>query len=222
MPFLMRSWRASPIALILLLAAALPGLAVPGLAVPGLAAPGTAAAAGASMPFPGQLLVASRSMGDPRFHHAVILILRHDQSGAFGIVINRPIGERSIQSLLADIGDSKEADVSGSLRVFAGGPVEPQLGFVIHSPDYRGKGTLAIDNEVAMTASRTILVDIGHGRGPKRSFIAFGYAGWAGGQLEHELADHAWYTAPGDPQLIFDAPRAELWDKALALRLREL
>ncbi|MGH7037006.1 MAG: YqgE/AlgH family protein [Stellaceae bacterium] len=208
MPFLMRSWRAHPIALALLFAAALPG---------------SAAAAGvAAMPFPGQLLVASRSMNDPRFHHAVILILRHDQGGAFGIVINRPVGERSIKDLLADIGDSKEADVRGSLRVFAGGPVEPQLGFVIHTPDYRGKGTLAIDDEVAMTASRAILVAIGHGRGPKQSFIAFGYAGWAAGQLEHELAEHAWYTAPGDPTLIFDTPRADLWDKAMALRLREL
>lgn len=218
MPFLMRSWRAHPVALTLLIAAALPGAALPGAVLPG-----SAAAAGvAAMPFPGQLLVASRSMSDPRFHHAVILILRHDQGGAFGVVINRPVGERSIKDLLADIGDDKEADVSGSLGVFAGGPVEPQLGFVIHTPDYRGKGTLAIDDEVAMTASRAILVAIGQGHGPKQSFIAFGYAGWAAGQLEHELAEHTWYTAPGDPTLIFDTPRADLWEKAMALRLREL
>lgn len=210
MPFLFRVWRGRSGALVLLLMAAFPGMALPG------------AAAAADMPLPGQLLVASRSMGDPRFHHAVILILRHDKTGAFGIVINRPVGERSIKSLLAEIGDRKDTDVSGSLRVFAGGPVEPQLGFVIHTPDYRGKGTLAIDDEVAMTASRAILVDIGHQRGPKQSLIAFGYAGWAAGQLEAELADHAWYTAPGDPKLIFDDPRAGLWDKAMARRLREL
>jgi putative transcriptional regulator len=205
MALLLRVWRARPVALVLLLMAAFSG-----------------AAAAAGMPFPGQLLVASRSMGDPRFHHAVVLILRHDRTGAFGIVINRPVGERSIKSLLAEIGDRKDTDVTGSLRVFAGGPVEPQLGFVIHTPDYRGKGTLAIDDEVAMTASRAILVDIGHQRGPKQSLIAFGYAGWAAGQLETELADHAWYTAPGDPKLIFGDPRAGLWDKAMALRLREL
>ncbi len=210
MPFLFRVWRGRPGALVLLLMAAFPGMAFPG------------AAAAADMPFPGQLLVASRSMGDPRFHHAVILILRHDKTGAFGIVINRPVGERSIKSLLAEIGDRKDTDVSGSLRVFAGGPVEPQLGFVIHTPDYRGKGTLAIDDEVAMTASRTILVAIGHQRGPKQSLIAFGYAGWAAGQLENEIADHAWYTAPGDPKLIFDDPRAGLWQKAMTRRLREL
>jgi putative transcriptional regulator len=170
----------------------------------------------------GQLLIAAPTIGDPRFAHTVILMIRHDKEGAFGIVINRPVGERSIKSLLADIGDTKDTDVTGNLRVFAGGPVEPQLGFVVHTPDYRGKDTLAIDDEVAMTSNRTILRDIGHRRGPKRSLIAFGYAGWAAGQLEAELADHAWYTAPGDPQLIFDAPRAELWNDAMARRLREL
>jgi putative transcriptional regulator len=196
------------IALVLLLAAAYPALAV-----------------AAGMPLPGQLLVASRSMGDPRFDHAVVLILHHDAGGAFGVVINRPIGERSIQSLLAATGDDKDKkdnNVAGDLRVFAGGPVEPQLGFVIHTPDYRAKGTLAIDDTVAMTASRAILVAIGHHHGPRKSFIAFGYAGWAAGQLEAEIADHAWDVAPADPQLIFDAPRDEVWDDAMARRLREL
>ncbi len=197
--------RACRIALVLLLAAVCSG-----------------PAAAAGMPLPGQLLVASRSMGDPRFDHAVVLILHHDAGGAFGVVINRPLGERSIKGLLAATGDDKDSSVAGSLRVFAGGPVEPQLGFVIHTPDYRVKGTLAIDDTVAMTASRAILVAIGHHRGPRKSFIAFGYAGWAAGQLETEIADHAWYVAPGDPQLIFDAPRDEVWDDAMARRLREL
>jgi putative transcriptional regulator len=197
--------RARSVALVLLLAAASPGLA-----------------AAADAPLPGQLLIASPSMGDPRFYHAVVLILHYDNGGAFGIVLNRPVGERSIKSLLADIGDTKDTDVTGSLRVFAGGPVQPRLGFVVHTPDYRGKSTLVIDDEVAMTSNREILRDIGHRRGPKKSLIAFGYAGWAAGQLEAELADHAWYTAPGDPQLIFDAPRDELWNDAMARRLREL
>jgi|SRR5579884_2457369 len=213
MPFLAR--RARPAALVLLLAAA--------FCAPAAAAPLRGEAArGGDAPLPGQLLIASPSMGDPRFYHAVVLILHHDKGGAFGLVINRPVGERSIKRLLADIGDDKATDVTGSLRVFAGGPVEPQLGFVVHTPDYRGTGTLVIDDEVAMTSSRAILADIGHRRGPKKSLIAFGYAGWAAGQLEAELADHAWYTAPGDPALIFDAPRAELWNDAMARRLREL
>jgi putative transcriptional regulator len=178
----------------------------------------------ADMPLPGQLLVAAPSMGDPRFEHAVVLILYHDKGGAFGIVINRPVGERSIKSLLADssAADNKDRNVTGNLRVFAGGPVEPQLGFVIHTPDYRSQGTLVIDHEVAMTSSRAILRAIGRRRGPRKSFIAFGYAGWGAGQLEAEIADHDWYTASGDQRLIFDVPRGELWDKAMARRLREL
>ncbi|HJU15902.1 MAG TPA: YqgE/AlgH family protein [Stellaceae bacterium] len=196
--------RAPPFALLLLLlAAAFPAMA-------------------AEMPLPGQLLVASPSMGDPRFDHAVILILRHDKSGAFGVVINRPLGARPLKSLLAATGDAKDSHVTGTLRVFAGGPVEPERGFVVHTPDYRRAGTLVVDGEVAMTANRDILVDIGHHRGPHKSFLAFGYAGWAAGQLEAEIADHSWYTAAGDAQLIFDLPRAGLWDEAMARRLREL
>src|SRR5579871_935806 len=79
-------------------------------------------------PAPGELLIASAAIGDPRFHHAVILILRHDAAGAFGIAINRPLGERPIAALLADAGDSDSADraIEGTIRVFLGGPVEPQ------------------------------------------------------------------------------------------------
>jgi putative transcriptional regulator len=154
----------------------------------------------------GQLLIASPTMGDPRFFHAVILMVRHDEDGAFGIVINRPIGERPISMLLEASGDS-DPDVEGSVRVFAGGPVQPELGFVVHSAEYRRAETLDVDGRVAMTASRQVLRDIGHKRGPEKSLFALGYAGWGPGQLEGEMARHSWFTAPEDPKLIFDDPR---------------
>src|ERR1041385_1487206 len=84
----------------------------------------------------GQLLVATPTMGDPRFAQTVILMARHDKNGAFGIVINKPLGERTLASLLAALGE-KEEGVEGSVRVFAGGPVQPEIGFVVHSGDYR-------------------------------------------------------------------------------------
>lgn len=169
----------------------------------------------------GQLLIASPAIGDPRFSHAVILMVRHESSGAFGIMLNRPLGTRSIKSLLAAAGE-KDAGVTGSLRVFAGGPVQPELGFVIHTVDYRRLGTRVIDAQLAMTASREILRDIGHGRGPKKYLFALGYAGWAAGQLETELDRHDWYTTPADPALVFDHARETLWDDAMARRTREL
>jgi putative transcriptional regulator len=169
----------------------------------------------------GQLLIAAPTIGDPRFFHAVILLLRDDKSGAFGIVINRPAGEHSIASLLQATGKAT-AGIEGSLQVFAGGPVEPQLGFVVHTADYRRPETMEVDGRVAMTASPRVLEDIGHHHGPKQSLFAFGYTGWGPGQLAGEMARHDWFTTPEDPKLVFDADRAGLWSEAMARRTREL
>lgn len=169
----------------------------------------------------GQLLIAAPTMGDPRFHHAVILMVKHDKEGAFGIVINRPIGERSIAMLLEASGDS-DPDVEGSVRVFAGGPVQPELGFVVHSSEYHRAETIEVDGRVAMTASRQVLRDIGHNRGPEKILFALGYAGWGPGQLDGEMARNNWFTAPEEPKLIFDDDRDNLWEDAMARRTREL
>jgi putative transcriptional regulator len=169
----------------------------------------------------GQLLIASPDIGDPRFSHTVILLLRQDASGAFGIVLNRPLEERSVAALL-DATGGHETGVEGKLEVFAGGPVQPELGFVVHSPEYHDSATLVVGSTVAMTADRQVLRDIGHHKGPKKVLFAFGYAGWGPGQLEGEIARHDWFTALGDPKLIFDDDRGNLWDDAMAHRTQEL
>ena len=169
----------------------------------------------------GQLLVAAPTMRDPRFAHTVILLLRQGDTGAFGIVLNHPIEQRSVASLLEAAGDHTPG-LDGSLEVFAGGPVQPELGFVVHSPDYHDATTLAVGSEVSMTADKQVLRDIGHHKGPKKVLFAFGYAGWGPGQLEGEIASHDWFTTTGDPKLIFDYDRSNLWDEAMARRSREL
>jgi putative transcriptional regulator len=169
----------------------------------------------------GQLLVATPAMRDPRFDHTVILMLRHERGGAFGIVINRPMGERPLADLLGALGD-KDPAVSGSVRVFAGGPVEPEIGFVVHSPEYRLPGTLEVDGRVAMTSNAKVLRDIADKMGPNKSLVAFGYAGWGPGQLEGELGHNVWYTAPADANLIFDDDRDKLWEHAVARRTQDL
>jgi putative transcriptional regulator len=176
---------------------------------------------GAGPSLAGQLLVAAPEMGDPRFSHAVILVLRQDDSGAFGIILNRPIEQRSVASLLEAAGDHPQG-LDGTLEVYAGGPVQPELGFVVHTPDYHNTATLVIGSAVAMTADKQILRDIGHHKGPKKALFAFGYAGWGPGQLEGEIARHDWFTTSGDPKLIFDEDRDDLWDEAMARRTREL
>ena len=166
---------------------------------------------------PGQFLVATAEIGDPRFYHAVILMVRHDNSGAFGIIINHPLGERPLASVLAAIGEDASG-VAGSVRLFAGGPVQPGIGCIVHSLDYHRDETIAIDGHVAVTISPEVLRDIGHDRGPRQRLVAFGYAGWGAGQLEGELAQGAWFTEPEDPKLVFDEDPAKVWDAAMARR----
>lgn len=163
----------------------------------------------------GQLLVAAPDIGDPRFSHTVVLIVQHSRDGTLGIAINRPIGEQPIAKLLGSTGQD-DRGVSGNVRVFAGGPVEPWLGFVVHSADYHRAQTVSIDGHVAMTSSPEVLRDIGHNAGPQKSLVAFGYSGWGPGQLENELAQHGWFTIPEDPKLIFDDDPAKMWDDATA------
>jgi putative transcriptional regulator len=169
----------------------------------------------------GQLLIASADNGDPRFDHAVILMVRHNKNGALGIIINQPMEERPLASLLAEMGEDT-AGIEGSVPLFAGGPVEPEAGFVLHSPDYHLPQTLDVDGGVALTSARQIISDIAHRRGPRKTLIAFGYSGWGPGQLESELILHAWLTAPADAQLIFDEDREKVWNAAMARRTRPL
>ena len=165
----------------------------------------------------GQLLVAAPEMTDPRFRQTVILMVQHDKQGALGIVINRPVKEMPISQLLGALHlDSKGTD--GTVRLFAGGPVQPAVGLIVHSAEYRRTGTIDIDGRVAMTTSPEVLRDIGRHEGPRQSIVAFGYAGWGPGQLEGELALGGWFTVPEDPKLVFEVDRAKLWDEAMKRR----
>jgi len=169
----------------------------------------------------GQLLIASPAIRDPHFDHAVILVVRHNNDGAMGIVINMPTEERPLANILEMVGE-KDTNVTGKVQLFAGGPVQPELGFVIHSSDYRGPGTIDVNERVLMTSNSRILRDIGNNKGPRKTLIAFGYAGWAAHQLDDELRRRVWFTTPADVNLIFDENREKLWESAYARRAQDL
>jgi putative transcriptional regulator len=162
----------------------------------------------------GQLLIATALNGPP-FEHAVVLVAQHNKDGALGIVINQPLGERPIASLLQAFG-ADASGVNGNVRLFVGGPVDPQIGFVLHSAEYHGNDTIDIDGRVALSSGPQILRDIGLGKGPRQTLVAFGYAGWSPSQLDDELHEGAWYTVPEDPALVFDDDRAKVWSDAMA------
>jgi putative transcriptional regulator len=185
------------------------------------ALPGNPDEAPAPLSLTGQLLVAAPSMGDPRFERTVILIVQHSASGALGIVINKPIGETSIASVFEALGQ-KGSDVAGDVRVFSGGPVQPEVGFVVHSADYRRPETVAVNNRLSMTSSLDVLRDIGARKGPAKILVAFGYTGWGPNQLEREIGEHAWGIAEADPALVFDEERDKVWDHAWEHRTQKL
>jgi putative transcriptional regulator len=174
----------------------------------------------------GKFLVANPSIADPRFEHAVILIIKHDATGAFGLVINRPVGVAEVtpdEPALKGEGEPGPPPDPTPMHFFAylGGPVEPEKAFIIHSPDYKMDGTVEVTRRVYVTANVQILRDIADGKGPKRTLYVVGYAGWTAGQLEDEMRRESWYEAPVDDKLIFDGADAEeVWEQAMEMRLR--
>jgi len=192
---------------------------VPALAVPEAGVPGRDAGQGDSLR--GQLLVAVPQMPDPRFARTVILIADHDAAGAFGIAVNRPIGPRSVADLLRAMNEDPDG-AQGSLTLFAGGPMEPAVGFVLHTGEYRTEHTTVVTKDLAISSPRPVLRDTATGRGPRKLLLAVGYAGWAPGQLESEIERGGWAQALPTEALVFDMDRAAVWDAAYARRVQSL
>lgn len=165
----------------------------------------------------GQLLIARPEMNDPRFSRAVIYMVRHDASGALGLIVNRPFKEIPIALLLERLGLPHEG-VGGSIRMNYGGPVEPGRVFVLHTADWRGEGTQLIADGIALTGPPGIIRAIASGTGPRRALLVLSYSGWGPGQLEREIKAGGWVSVPADPALIFDEDHDTKWERAMARR----
>ncbi|TDI68334.1 MAG: YqgE/AlgH family protein [Alphaproteobacteria bacterium] len=164
----------------------------------------------------GQFLIAMPQMADPRFAQTVIYLCAHTADGAMGLVINRQIDSITFPGLLRQL-EIEVADADDQIRVMFGGPVEMARGFVLHSQDYVQDSTLLIGDGVGLTATLEILKDMARGAGPKRCLLALGYAGWAAGQLDHEIQANGWLHAPADENLIFGDEAGSKWDRALGI-----
>ncbi|WP_299024989.1 YqgE/AlgH family protein [uncultured Sulfitobacter sp.] len=167
------------------------------------------------MDISGQLLIAMPGMGDPRFARSVIFMCAHSDEGAMGLMLNKRAGDMTLREVFSrlDIAGAKDA---GRTPVHIGGPVETERGFVLHGDKRRlAPDALAIDGQYVLTATQDILKDIGNGKGPLPFFFALGYAGWSAGQLEGEIAQNGWLTAPATPDLVFATSHDALWDAAL-------
>lgn len=171
---------------------------------------------GADSPYlTGQLLIAMPGMRDERFSRSVIYMCAHTDEGAMGLVLNQIIDSLTFNQLLSQLGID-EAKSRSDVPVHFGGPVESGRGFVLHTSDYKQEATLEVDEEIGLTATIDILKAIARGRGPRRSLLALGYAGWGPGQLDSEIRQNGWLQVPADSQIIFDPEHDSKWERAIS------
>ena len=161
-------------------------------------------------------LIAMPAMVDPNFSRTLTYICEHNEQGALGIVINRPL-DMTLEALFERIDIPLEAARFAALPVMFGGPVQTERGFVLHRPVGKWQATLSVQDELGLTSSRDILQSVGSAGEPEEFIVSLGYAGWAAGQLEHELAQNAWLTVPADAQIIFGLPPEERLPAAMQL-----
>lgn len=160
-----------------------------------------------------QLLIAMPGMADPNFSTTVTLICEHNDDGALGIVINRPLTLK-LSGLFEQLNVEDPDPGSGNTPVLAGGPVGTERGFVLHGSGWSYDNTLAVSEDIQLTLSRDVIDAIASGEGPAKSLVALGYAGWQAGQLEEEMLANSWLNVPATPELVFDVPYAKRWDSA--------
>jgi putative transcriptional regulator len=153
-------------------------------------------------------LIAMPTLEDPYFSNALVYICEHNENGALGIIVNRPI-DMDLAGLFDKIDIKLTADKLARLPVYFGGPVQLDRGFVLHRPVGQWQSTLAVNSEVGLTSSRDVLNSVGSEGLPAEIIVTLGYAGWEAGQLENELAQNSWLTVPAKAEILFDLPPEE-------------
>lgn len=177
----------------------------------------------------GHFLVAMPGMADERFTRTVVFICAHSEDGAMGFVLNRPQG-MAFDELISKLGiETRETALEGyqpqkssryckgDVPVLAGGPVETGRGFVLHTDDYACQSTIPVNDDLCLTATVDILRAIRQGNGPQKGIMLLGYAGWAAGQLESEIAANVWLSCPASDDLVFDRDYSDKYDRVLAM-----
>lgn len=177
--------------------------------------------AGATEPRPetslaGQVLIAMPGLADPEFSQSVVYLCAHSNEGAMGIIVNRPIAKPSFADLLTQL-EVQPTPPARAIALCKGGPVDHARGFVLHTTDWTGDGSLRVDDDVALTASLDVLKAIATGGGPREGLLALGYANWGPGQLDDEIRGNAWLNAAPDLPLLFGQDHSQKWTRAMEL-----
>lgn len=160
-----------------------------------------------------QFLIAMPNLKDPNFEKTVTYICAHNEDGAMGIVINKPL-EIELGEILEQMEIPANNSDASNRKIFHGGPVHTDRGFILHHATKEWDSSIIVSKEICVTTSKDILEAIAVGDGPDESLIALGYAGWGSGQLEQELMDNAWLNGPADRDIIFNTPFEKCWQSA--------
>ncbi len=161
-------------------------------------------------------LVAMPTLQEGVFAGTLTYICEHNENGALGVVVNRPIS-LTLGEMFEQINiPLQQSKLSDSLVHF-GGPVQTERGFVLHEPKGDWESTLHINDKLALTTSKDILEAIGEGHGPRNMVVTLGYAGWDQGQLEHEITENVWLTVPASEHILFELPPEERLPAAMSL-----
>lgn len=163
-----------------------------------------------------QLLIALPALADPHFARSVAIICQHDADGAMGVVVNRA-SEYTLGEVFQQMGIDCEDTALRAQLVLAGGPVHPERGFVLHDGGGNWDSSLQISSELSVTTSRDILEAMARREGPQHATVALGCAGWGAGQLEYELIENSWLTAPAAPDVLYSLPLEARWQAAAGL-----
>ena len=161
--------------------------------------------------FSNHFIISMPHMNDPIFSKSLIYICEHDNDGAMGLIINKPM----ISKNAADIIQQTElAQIEPPPDIYFGGPVNLEMGLILHDANYNIEGTLTISKSVALTSNKQIVLDLKNGGGPDEFCFSFGYAGWGKGQIEREIENGDWLLMPADDDFIFSIPNTAKWKKA--------
>jgi len=161
-------------------------------------------------------LIAMPSLADPNFARSVTLICEHSEEGAMGIVINR-LTDLHLRDIFEQLDIKADNAATAESAVYLGGPVQNNRGFVLHEPIGNWESTLSVTDTLGVSTSRDILEAIAHNRGPDKFIVTLGYAGWGAGQLEREITENSWLSAPASRDILFELPVEHRWKAAAQL-----
>jgi putative transcriptional regulator len=161
------------------------------------------------------LLISMPQLVDPNFNRSVVLLIKHTEEGAFGLILNRPLVTtgRVVMNTDAAHGLSEEQE----LHVWVGGPVEPQRTWMLVGEPDEAEAVqgIRIAEGLYLSTSPDLLRRLLEPSPPERARLIVGYAGWGSGQLEAELQASAWLLSDVDSDLIFQTPADRMWETAI-------